>query len=754
MFHFSSFTVRTKLINVLVNLLSLSFLFQGHRITAMSELPISGEDSLIYGSGNAGGECDVKNSDPDFTKRIYDASIALGLKPHHVINGKSTGGELEIASCVDLEGHLGKDNRRYLLDFSRTFPPVFRAQETRQPYDTFWPFYHMFRAEFMTRLKQYGFGCLSADAYSSFQSPAYPEEKSANHQAVREASETLINVSYSVAEYLDSLCDKGDAISSLSQIFHGYGLNMRYLGLVYQRCVGERYRSTRSSLYKKLLVEGLVRTFKNHLRSRMRKQDGESHLLREIRDVLNSLFCRVSDRNAWTQRNPFVLESLRYSFNFDEKDAGFAVTTFSSKSVVDIEIGDGVVKQVPVRYVVLQKLAESCGIEVDEEVMKDLASDLGVMRGRSFESETIFEDQDFKFVERVKQLDIVQRAFGLTQYLRGYRELNTNPLLAEQFLLRGFFLVEKTLETSPLDPWLTALLGDISAALWEINNTEILHREAILKTNAVSRENMGLTELKTVTDVFKDRAKAYYKLSLSALPVASVMRNYASFLMKTAQFAEAEKYLVEALRMFQLEHSKQDSGDPDDGGSLRGFFDMFFELETLRKECTEAALTATSAPSPSAPTSARGGSSVLPTLATGRASLTDVNSASSPTASRLTQSTAVAPIPLKAQPAPVSATVPGANAAKKASIFNKFSTRRKDPATPSRPSVVPDAPPAGKTPTPVAMTSSSSSSPLRSSHSGALSTSGSNQEVFDADRLKIIETSLERHKMLIARLRV
>ncbi len=78
---------------------------------------------------------------------IFDQG--LGLKPHHVINNRSAGGEVLITGCVDLEGHMGKvslqkkgefqfvskkeskDGKKYLLDFSRTFPPVFKAPDER-----------------------------------------------------------------------------------------------------------------------------------------------------------------------------------------------------------------------------------------------------------------------------------------------------------------------------------------------------------------------------------------------------------------------------------------------------------------------------------------------------------------------------------------------------------------------------------------------------------------------------------------------
>ena len=93
----------------------------------MTQLPIHGNETLIYGSNDAGNDCNVANRVPEWSKFVRDASVGLNLQSHWVVNGLSAGGETQIASCVDLEGHKGRDNRYYLLDFSCTFPAVYRA---------------------------------------------------------------------------------------------------------------------------------------------------------------------------------------------------------------------------------------------------------------------------------------------------------------------------------------------------------------------------------------------------------------------------------------------------------------------------------------------------------------------------------------------------------------------------------------------------------------------------------------------------
>lgn len=60
-----------------------------------------------------------------------EASAILNLKPHSVIGGgvdEQSGAPKAsswlISSPCDLEGHVGKDGRSYLLDFSRHMPPI------------------------------------------------------------------------------------------------------------------------------------------------------------------------------------------------------------------------------------------------------------------------------------------------------------------------------------------------------------------------------------------------------------------------------------------------------------------------------------------------------------------------------------------------------------------------------------------------------------------------------------------------------
>mmetsp|Transcript_9515 Transcript_9515/g.17842 ORF Transcript_9515/g.17842 Transcript_9515/m.17842 type:complete len:990 (+) Transcript_9515:148-3117(+) len=91
--------------------------YKGFRMSAQAFLPL-GENSMVYGSADAGATV-LKTSDR-FNAAMEKAAAELNIRKHVV--GRR-GQVKELHSAVDVEGHIGLDNRLYLLDLSRTFPP-------------------------------------------------------------------------------------------------------------------------------------------------------------------------------------------------------------------------------------------------------------------------------------------------------------------------------------------------------------------------------------------------------------------------------------------------------------------------------------------------------------------------------------------------------------------------------------------------------------------------------------------------------
>lgn len=82
--------------------------YHGFRLQALSLIPI-GPKSLKYGSEDGG--ITVHMDDPVLTEKIATAGKLMNLKGHMVDESNPK----LIYSCCDLEGHLGTDNRYYLL---------------------------------------------------------------------------------------------------------------------------------------------------------------------------------------------------------------------------------------------------------------------------------------------------------------------------------------------------------------------------------------------------------------------------------------------------------------------------------------------------------------------------------------------------------------------------------------------------------------------------------------------------------------
>ena len=91
--------------------------YLGYRLIAISVLPIT-KDTLVYGSADAG--VTLHNSNPTLARKMKLAGEMLNLKTHTV--GHDPTKQVEVHSACDLEGHQVED-RFYLLDFSRAFPP-------------------------------------------------------------------------------------------------------------------------------------------------------------------------------------------------------------------------------------------------------------------------------------------------------------------------------------------------------------------------------------------------------------------------------------------------------------------------------------------------------------------------------------------------------------------------------------------------------------------------------------------------------
>ncbi|KAL6041073.1 Clu domain-containing protein [Balamuthia mandrillaris] len=148
--------------------------YLGFRLVAIAQLPISAK-TIVYGTAD-GGES-IHNSSPQMDRAMRTVAERLNLQPHQV-------GHHIIAVPADIEGHIGRDGKNYVIDFARVFPPE-GIPEQRDGWDIRSIFYKLLRPE----LVRWNKVPLSSDALSGFQrmdrrAPKYNKD-------VNEATERL-----------------------------------------------------------------------------------------------------------------------------------------------------------------------------------------------------------------------------------------------------------------------------------------------------------------------------------------------------------------------------------------------------------------------------------------------------------------------------------------------------------------------------------------------------------------------------------
>merc|ERR1712106_657161 len=96
--------------------------YRGYRVTAQSIIPgileREQEQSVVYGSIDFG---KTVVTHPKYMDLLQKAGQQLKILPHKVLNEKEE--EIELCSSVECKGIIGNDNRHYILDLLRTFPP-------------------------------------------------------------------------------------------------------------------------------------------------------------------------------------------------------------------------------------------------------------------------------------------------------------------------------------------------------------------------------------------------------------------------------------------------------------------------------------------------------------------------------------------------------------------------------------------------------------------------------------------------------
>ncbi|EAL69344.1 hypothetical protein DDB_G0276089 [Dictyostelium discoideum AX4] len=240
--------------------------YRGFRLMAMSLLPIS-KKSLIYGSCDAGQT--VHTSNNIFNNLFSNAAKIVNLKPHFV---QDISGDIKsISGPIDIEGHLGSDNRFYLLDFARLSPP--EPPKHRGSY-----LYKLLRLELVRKYQK----PLCSDAFS----PMSSIDIDMHNVEVQEAYDDLINniipkfskfiqtrdeICFQTNSSVEILRQANNKIKDISKLLHAEGINVRYIGEVASHCTSIGYK-------RFFTIEAIVRTLKSLARELLRREMKKTHL--------------------------------------------------------------------------------------------------------------------------------------------------------------------------------------------------------------------------------------------------------------------------------------------------------------------------------------------------------------------------------------------------------------------------------------------------------------------------------------------
>jgi tetratricopeptide (TPR) repeat protein len=421
-----------------------------------------------------------------------------------------------------------------------------------------------------------------------------------------------------------TLIESAEATLSVTHMMHRFGLNMRYLGLVYAQLVSKSmYSNQRHNLYMLFQVEAMMRVVKNHLRSQFRavqidaaKEDNESRLLAEGARVLNAFFGHCESITKWRELNPYVVDRLVKDFNFSQKHATQAFDSFFRSYTVREVNSSGLQARSPIKHAVLVRLNAKAGLGLSAVLLQELlASD--TLGGRSFLHPTVFEDLDFEFEERVKNLDVVERASGVRLYLRGVQALGElNFSSGHEFLMRAFNVLESAIEGNPSDLFLCMLMGDICTAIAETVQHENLKAaaggpgdDATQGRAAVFLERAGTyLQQAAAADVRCQPAQSKCGLHLAR---CGRLEEAQELLMRATELCLQQQLPVDQAALWELASVLERRGETDKAQRLRVQFKHFSGLreQWLQSQLESAAANDLQKTAPAASAGGRAGGS-------------------------------------------------------------------------------------------------------------------------------------------------
>eukprot|EP01091_Cochliopodium_minus_P008088 TRINITY_DN1798_c0_g1_i1.p1 TRINITY_DN1798_c0_g1~~TRINITY_DN1798_c0_g1_i1.p1 ORF type:complete len:1165 (-),score=271.99 TRINITY_DN1798_c0_g1_i1:41-3277(-) len=275
--------------------------YRGYRLICSTILPIS-KHTLKYGSADGGKT--AFNESQVVSEKMELLAKVLNISEHKVLN-------VNIFGPGDIEGHIGTDERFYLIDLARLFPP--ETPKKVSPH-TIW--FQLLRPEFVRTLEI----PLCSDTFSGWDKND-PRKK--NHiKDVKTAVQHLHqHVIPEFAEKLDSIISN-DSNSDLriSEMLHREGINCRHLGYVRNLC---KEKIALQNLITEMVARALKVRIQSKLREEMKKlrlSEEEPYRILLVKEFNLILGCHKGSTYFWTQKvKTLVIEKFGHKALFEEE---------------------------------------------------------------------------------------------------------------------------------------------------------------------------------------------------------------------------------------------------------------------------------------------------------------------------------------------------------------------------------------------------------------------------------------------------
>lgn len=485
--------------------------YRGFRLLAMSILPIK-KSTIVYGSNDYGHTMHAENKKLGAKMRI--AARKLNIKPHRC--GVSKAHSQVLPSPADLEGHVGGDNRTYLLDFSRVMPPEFPKPGIKMAH-----LFRLLRPEYVRTFPK----PLCSDAFSGFIRMHNPEQHNAE---LEEATRNLItNVVPDFAPELAKLIAeakrKGDLENfRLTEAVHSRGINIRHLGILRSHMVDQDGRTL-------LFVEMCARVVKNNLRLRLRERMRKLKLPLEepyhrlVIDYMNLVIGHNDQSEEYWAKNlkTSLVRKFEGALNAEEAEDDYALKCvldyFSDNSM------DG-------KLLLFNRIQKICGLKFTHRVNEEFSKHKNCWVARG---EQPLDDTDLEEIGlRVKHMNIISYAQGHCLHLKGNMAWNNNPINAQRFFNMAMEKYEEALSSAP----------------W---SSDILVNCAEIATKFLEGEEKNLANLNfSINHPKAQEANNYFLRAIQSNTHDSyAIFQYAQFLDRCGLIKKAEEFYLRSLEI-------------------------------------------------------------------------------------------------------------------------------------------------------------------------------------------------------------